>query len=215
MSPRTWIRMLWASLAFSLTAPSAWAQTPDDAEHNWRLGVEAGVMSISDGGVGAASKEGSMGGGEFGVNRRLWGPVWVGARYTIMSAIGQVFGSIDAHLMTHGPGAHLMVRPELGPSWLRPYVRGAGQTLAIEVNWGDLADPILTARGRTWGVTGGLGLDSALIAPEVFGGDCTLGLNVELRAQRFAPVNLSAAGTDLGTLDLSGWGMTFGVIATF
>ncbi len=208
---------LLALLAVLGASPAA-AEPWDDDPADLRVSLQSGMHFYEDAGVETLASYPTRVSAQLEAAIALAPAWWVGAQIGGGGILSDVHQDIETNFSTFELGAFAEYRRRLLPSLM---VFGK---LGPSFAWYDVT---LTADGRelghedwSWGGQGAVGVTflplhaSLGVLGDGFG-DLGLGITAAFTYTRMAPIEVDAAGTDLGTLDPSGYGWLFGVAAQF
>ncbi|MCA9558016.1 MAG: hypothetical protein KC583_05555 [Myxococcales bacterium] len=216
MSTTTWTM---ATLLL-LTLPGAAAEAApwEDDPAVLRVALQSGMHFYEDAGVDVLASYPTRVAARLEAAVAL-APQWrVGAQIGGGGVLSDVHQDIETQFSTFELGAFAEYQHRLLPALI------AFGKLGPTVAWYDLT---LTAEGRelvhedwSWGGQAAVGLTflplhASLGVLDDDMGDLGLGITAAFTYTRMAPLDIDAAGTDLGTLDPSGYGWLFGVAAQF
>ncbi len=214
MSTTTWTM---ATLLL-LTLPGAAAQAApwEDDPAVLRVALQSGMHFYEDAGVDVLASYPTRVTARLEVAVALTADWWLGAQIGGGGVLSDVHQDIETRFSTFDLGAFAEYRLPLLPALI------AFGKLGPTVAWYDLT---LTAAGRelghedwSWGGQGAVGLTflplhASLGVLDDDMGDLGLGITAAFTYTRMAAFEIDAAGTDLGTLDPSGYGWLLGVAA--
>lgn len=198
-----------ARLLFLLCLP-ALAQAQDDTA-TWHIALRGGMHIHEDQAFDFVSEDSVVGASEIALDRQIFGPLWVGIAWRAGGSEDRVFDTITTTWTQNNLQASAMFR-------LRPL-----ELMAVYGRLGPAASRVelelttgrrLAADAWTFGGHAGLGVEFFPVhrsLVEGVEGDFGLGLSLELTYARYAPVDLQAGTTDLGTFDPSGPGLLMGL----
>lgn len=216
MSTTTWTM---ATLLL-LTLPGAAAEAApwEDDPAVLRVALQSGMHFYEDAGVDVLASYPTRVAARLEAAVALAPQWWVGAQIGGGGVLSDVHQDIETQFSTFELGAFAEYQHRLLPALI------AFGKLGPTVAWYDLT---LTAEGRelvhedwSWGGQAAVGLTflplhASLGVLDDDMGDLGLGITAAFTYTRMAPLEIDAAGTDLGTLDPSGYGWLFGVAAQF
>jgi hypothetical protein len=215
MSTTTWTM---ATLLL-LTLPGAAAQAApwEDDPAVLRVALQSGMHFYEDAGVDVLASYPTRVTARLEVAVALTADWWLGAQIGGGGVLSDVHQDIETRFSTFDLGAFAEYRLPLLPALI-----AFGKLVGPTVAWYDLT---LTAAGRelghedwSWGGQGAVGLTflplhASLGVLDDDMGDLGLGITAAFTYTRMAAFEIDAAGTDLGTLDPSGYGWLLGVAA--
>lgn len=197
--------------ALSLLLLPAFAVAQEEA--TWHIALRGGMHIHEDQAFDFVSEEAYIGASEIALDRHVWGPLWAGVAWRGGGTQDAVYGgdlSTEWSTLDLRASAMARLRPfdpiavfgRLGPavSWVDLDLTGGAGSLAGE-DW-------------TFGGHAGLGIEffplhRAFI--DDMESDFGLGLSLEFTYARYAPLDLRAGTTELGTYDPSGPGWLMGL----